>query len=70
MLCPRTKILEHTIFKLIYELLEKSNLIDCRQHGFRKRKSTVTALLETVHDSAAVIDAQSQMPFFRLSKRV
>lgn len=61
LLCSCSKMLEHIIFAHISSFLEKNNLIDNRQHGFRKGKSTVTALLETVHDFAAAIDAQSQI---------
>lgn len=61
LLCSCSKILEHIIFTHILSFLEKNNLSDNRQHGFRKGKSTVTALLETVHDFAAAIDAHSQI---------
>lgn len=55
-LCTCVKALEHIIFKHISEFLENNSIIDFRQHGFRKNLSTVTQLLETIHDFAASLD--------------
>lgn len=35
--------------------------MDTRQHGFRQGRSTVTQLLETVHDFAATLDKRGQV---------
>lgn len=52
------KILEHIMFKHI-SFLEMNNLTDDRKEGFCKGKCTVTTLLQTIHDFASAIDAQS-----------
>lgn len=41
-------------------------MLDNRQHGFRKNFSTVTQLLETVHDLASAIDRQRQVDIIYL----
>lgn len=61
LLCTCSKVLEHIIFNHISTFVEHNNLIDSRQHGFRKGLSTVTALLELTHDFATAIDIQSQI---------
>lgn len=53
--------MEHIIFKHISSFLEEHNLVDSRQHGFRRGVSTVTQLIEAVHDFAAALDKQSQI---------
>lgn len=45
LLCTCVKMLEHIIFKHIAGYLERNNMLDRRQHGFRKKFSTVTQLL-------------------------
>lgn len=55
------KTLEHIIFKHISEFLENNCILDTRQHGFPRGRSTVTQLLETVHDCAAILDKHGQV---------
>lgn len=55
------KTLEHIIFKHISVFLNDNNIIDSRQHGFRKGLSTTTQLLETIHEFAAILDKQGQI---------
>lgn len=50
LLCSCAKALEHIIFKHLSLFLEEHNLINDRQHGFRKGLYTITQLLETVHN--------------------
>lgn len=64
LLCTCVKMLEHIIFKHIAGYLERNNMLDRRQHGFRKKFSTVTQLLETVHDLASAIDRKNKLISF------
>lgn len=61
LLCACVKVLEHIIFKHLSAFIESNNIIDSRQHGFRRGLSTVTQLLEMVHDLASGLDKQSQI---------
>lgn len=61
LLCTCAKLLEHIVFKHISAFLDRNNIIDSRQHGFRKGLSTTTQLLETVHDLASALDSHSQI---------
>lgn len=61
LLCTFAKTLEHVIFKHISTFLNDNAIIDARQHGFRRGFSTVTQLVETVHDLATALDRQSQI---------
>lgn len=61
LLCTCSKMLEHIIFTHLSNFLQQNKLIDCRQHGFRKGMSTVTQLLETIHEFASALDKQSQI---------
>lgn len=54
-------MLEHIIFKHLSVFIESNNIIDSRQHGFRRGMSTVTQLLVMVHDLAIGLDKQSQI---------
>lgn len=68
--CSAGKILEHLILKHIVTFVENHSLIDPNQHGFRSGLSTVTQLVETVHDLALTIDKRGQVDivFLDLSK--
>lgn len=61
LLCTSSKLMEHIIFKHISVFIENNGLCDTRQHGFRRGMSTVTQLLETVHEIAATLDSQGQI---------
>ena len=54
--CISCKILEHTINRHIIDHLDKHNILDDAQHGFRKRRSWETQLLLTWHDPASVVN--------------
>lgn len=54
------KILEHIIHKHILEFLEKHKFLTIHQHGFRKGYSTITQLVQTVHDFANNINNGKQ----------
>lgn len=55
------KVLEHMIAKHIINFLEKNDLLCLFQHGFRSGLSTVTQLIETVHDLCEAIDECKQV---------
>lgn len=55
------KVLEHMIAKHILNFLEKNDLLCQFQHGFRSGLSTVTQLIETVHDLCEAIDECKQV---------
>lgn len=58
--CVHCKVLEHVIYKHVFELLERHKLIYKFQHGFQRRHSTVTQLLETVHDLSNTLNDKGQ----------
>lgn len=60
-LCTSVKLLEHIIFKHISSFIESNNLLDHRQHGFRRGVSTVTQLIVTIHDIAMALDRHNQV---------
>lgn len=47
--CGACKMLEHIISKHLVEYIENNNLFYGKQHGFRRRLSTVTQLFEVSH---------------------
>lgn len=61
LLCTCAKLLEHIIFKHVSTFLEDECLIGSFQHGFRRGYSTVTQLIQTVHDTAAALDKHNQV---------
>lgn len=52
------KVLEHVITKHIMHFLEANKLLYANQNGFRWGLSTVTQLVETVHDFSVALDEQ------------
>lgn len=54
------KILEHIVLKFLTEFIESNNILHPNQHGFRSGLSTVTQLVETLHDLAQGINERSQ----------
>ena len=50
LLCPISKIFEKIIFTQITDFLENNNIIPKCQHGFIRKKSVVTSLIETFED--------------------
>lgn len=55
------KLLEHNIAKHIIIFLEENQLLYPHQHGFRSNLSTVTQLIETIHDFSLAINDQRQI---------
>lgn len=58
--CTSCKILEHIILKYLTEFVESHNILHSNQHGFRSGLSTVTQLVETLHDFAKDVNSQLQ----------
>lgn len=59
--CTVCKLLEHIILKHITKHLEQEEILTDCQHGFRKGVSTVTQVIELVHDVSLSIDQQKQI---------
>lgn len=55
------KVIEHIIAKHIIVHLEVNQLLNDCQHGFRSGKSTVTQLIQTIHDFSSAIDDRKQV---------
>lgn len=55
------KLFEHIIAKHILRFLDQNTLLYPYQHGFRTGLSTVTQLIETIHDFAAAVDIRQQV---------
>lgn len=55
------KVMEHVIAKHIIIFLETNGLLSECQHGFRRGFSTVTQLIETIHDLSKAIDDRGQI---------
>ena len=56
-----SKCLEHIVVSHFMNHLETNNILAPRQHGFRKRRSTVSQLLLTCNDFATSLDKRSQV---------
>lgn len=46
MVCSMSKVFEKLIFNITYQYLETNGILHPKQHGFRRRRSTVTSLVE------------------------
>lgn len=55
------KVFEHTLAKHILAFMDQNALLYPHQHGFRMGLSTVTQLMETIHDFAGAIDTGQQV---------
>lgn len=64
--CTVCKLLEHIIGKHLVAYFENNNLFYNKQHGFRRRLSTVTQLFETVHHFAAAMNSKEQIDVISL----
>ena len=58
--CLTCKILEHVVFSSVMSHFEKYNVLDDAQHGFRKKRSTISQLVITVNDFASTLRDQKQ----------
>ena len=56
-----SKCLEHILASQFMNHLERNNILTSKQHGFRKRRSTVTQLLLTCNDFADSLNKRSQV---------
>ena len=54
------KIVEHVVVSETMKHLDANNILDDRQHGFRKRRSCETQLHITTHDLASILNRHSQ----------
>lgn len=59
--CTSCKFLEHIVVGEILEFLTANNILSQHQHGFRRGMSTVTQLVTTVHEFAAILDRSGQV---------
>ena len=55
------KLLEHVVHSNIMHHLDKFNILDNAQHGFRKRRSCVTQLIDTLSDFADCLKKSEQI---------
>ena len=55
------KLLEHVICSSIMRHLDKYNILNDAQHGFRKRRSCATQLIQTIQDLAKSIETRDQV---------
>ena len=55
------KILEHVVHSNIMTHLDKFNVLDDAQHGFRKKRSCISQLLTTVDDFASCLKNHQQI---------
>ena len=51
-----TKLFEEIIYQQLYDYLDKNNLLNIYQSGFRSLHSTMTALLETTNNWSITLD--------------
>ena len=55
------KVMEHIIFRSIMSHLEKNNILNSFQHGFRSGHSCTTQLLTIIEELANSIDSHKQV---------
>lgn len=53
-----SKMIEHIIVSSMWQHIDKYNLINNNQHGFRKRFSTTTQLLDVIHQATKALAEQ------------
>jgi hypothetical protein len=58
--CILCKVCEHIVHSSIINHLESHGILSDANHGFRKRRSTVSQLTITVNDLASIIDKKGQ----------
>jgi len=56
-----SKLFEKMIFRKLYSYVEKENLLDDRQHGFRRHRSCTTLLSIFLNDITTNLDAANMM---------
>ena len=55
------KLLEHVVHSNIINFLEKHNVLDDAQHGFRKKRSCISQLIITLNDFANCLKKKEQI---------
>ena len=70
LLCPISKVFEKIIFSKISSFLEENNVIPKCQHGFQRKKSVVSQLIETYEDLMCAHDKNliTDVVYFDLAK--
>ena len=58
--CVASKILERIVANRILDYLVSNNILHPAQHGFMKRRSTCTNLLESVNDWTLCVQTKQQ----------
>lgn len=58
--CTCSKLLEHIISKHLLSYINEYNLLSHHQHGFRQGLSTMSQLIELVHDLLEVVNFWGQ----------
>ena len=58
--CITCKLLEHIICSNLMQHFEKHNILNSRQHAFRRRHSCETQLINVIHDWATAIDKENK----------
>ena len=68
--CICCKLLEHIIYSAISSHANVHNIMCTNQHGFRKKRSCETQLLETINDLTGALDAgyEADILFLDFSK--
>lgn len=61
LLCTCSKLMEHIIYSNVFSHLNKKSYLTPSQHGFRKRLSCETQLIEFYHDLAYSFDNRLQV---------
>jgi len=56
-----SKLFEKIIFRKLYQYVEQENLLDSRQHGFRRNRSCVTALSVFLNDLTTNMDEPNML---------
>ena len=64
--CILCKVLEHIICSNLMTFFEENNILNPRQHAFRKRHSCETQLINVIDDWAKALDKQKQTDIFIL----
>ncbi|CAC5377680.1 unnamed protein product [Mytilus coruscus] len=64
--CITCKLLEHVIYSNLMQHFEDPNILNSRQHAFRRRHSCETQPINVIHDWATSIDNRKQTDIFIL----
>jgi len=56
-----SKIFEKVVYNQLFKYLETNNLLDKEQHGFRQKKSTITAGVSFINNIIDAIDQKEKV---------